>query len=116
MSRGPYFTLKGAPQFRLRQERKKAGMTQAQLAEELEIDDSTVSRRERGLQDFPVADLLKMAELFGCAPGHLIKDGDGLTAEEREFIRFLRDNPVHKKILLSQLDVLKETMPPIAAE
>lgn len=108
MARGPYSTLKGAPLFRLRQERKRAGWTQEKLAEALEVDDSTVSKRERGLQDFPVSDLLRMAEIFGCAPGNLIRDGDGLTEDERGLIAFLRANPQDAKVLLSTYQALRE--------
>lgn len=116
MARGPYSTASEPSRFRIRAMRKTAGLTQPELAEAVDRDTSTISRWERGQMDFSVSDLIRMAEVLGCAPGQLIRDGDGLTEAERALITFLRANPVHRRILLSQLDVLKETVPPVAAE
>lgn len=116
MTRGPYVTSQPATYLRIRQMRKKAGLTQAKLAELMDKDTSTINRWERGILDLNVSDLLKLANILNCPPGELIVDGDGLEKRERDLVHFLRANPIHRKILLSQLDVLKETMPPIAAE
>lgn len=100
----------------MRQLRDDANLTQEQVAEHVERTQPTVARWERGEMELNVSELLRLAKLFGAPPGHFFIDGDGLTAEERALIQFLRANPVHRKILLSQLDVLKETVPPVAAE
>lgn len=104
------------PVFRMRILRDAAGLNQSDVAEYVGRTQPTVARWERGEIELNVSELLKLAELFRCAPGHLFKNGDGLTEEERDLVEFLRANPIHRKILLSQLDVLKETMPPVAAE
>ena len=101
---------------RIRQARKAAGMTQAELAETMGRDQSTINRWERGVMEVGASDLVTMADLFGCAVGQLFEDGDGLTGEERDLVGFLRANPVHRKLLLGQLELLKETVPPVAAE
>lgn len=91
-------------------------MTQADLAELMEKDQSTINRWERGVMEFTIGDLLRLADVLGCAPGDLIENGDGLSDEERSLISHLRNNPVHRRILLTNLETLKEAVPPIAAE
>ncbi|MDP1555192.1 MAG: helix-turn-helix transcriptional regulator [Hyphomonas sp.] len=107
MERGPYTTTPGSQKFRIRQERKRAGLTQSDLAEAMDKDDSTISRWERGQMDFSVGDLIKIAEILGCAPGRLISGGDGLRSDERELVEFLRSNPQDAKILLSTYEALR---------
>ncbi len=52
--------------------RKSIGMTQAQLAKELNIRQSTVSMWEKGI-NMPRADtLLKLAAIFGCTVDDLL--------------------------------------------
>lgn len=101
---------------RMRKERDGTGLSQLDVAQMLNKDQSAIARWERGEAEPRLSELLILAKIYGCALGNLVVDGDGLTSEERALIQFLRANPVHRKILLSQLDVLKETVPPIAAE
>jgi len=94
----------------------RAGLTQAQLAELMGKDDSTIHRWERGLLNINLSDMLRLAKIFDCPPSALIVDGDGMQKSERELIAFLRANPIHKKIILSQLEVLKDTIPHFSSE
>lgn len=88
--------------------RKKAGMTQAKLAELMEKDTSTVNRWERGMMEFSVGDLVKMADILNCAPGDLIEDGDGLVQHERDLIAFLRAHPQDARILLTTYQAMRD--------
>lgn len=55
-------------------ERKKAGLTQADVAERLGITDSAVAQWETG-RTFPKTALLpKLAELYGCTIDELLKE------------------------------------------
>lgn len=82
-----------------------------EVAELLDKDQSAIARWERGEAEPRLSELLALAQIYGCALGGLVVGGDGLTDDERNLIGFLRGNPVHRKILLSQLSVLKETVP-----
>lgn len=101
---------------RLRKARDDTGMSQLEVGQILKKDQSAIARWERGEAEPRLSELLLLAKIYRCALGNLVVDGDGFTAEERALIAFLRANPVHRKILLSQLAVLKETVPPVAAE
>lgn len=116
MARKPYSKPIDGSHLQLRELRVKAGLTQEELAERLDTTAVTIGRYETGERDLKITKLLQIADALDCPPSALITNGDGLTAEERDLISFLRANPIHRKILLSQLDVLKETMPPVAAE
>ncbi len=52
--------------------RQQAGLTQAQVAEELGISNDAVSRMERGGILPSVIRLMQFAELFGCSTAELI--------------------------------------------
>lgn len=50
-------------------------MTQAELAERLDLSNDAVSRMERGNIGLSVARLVELAEIFGCETGDLLADG-----------------------------------------
>lgn len=53
-------------------ERKKAGLTQQQVADELGISDSAVNQWEKG-KSFPRTEFLpKLAKLYGCTVDELL--------------------------------------------
>lgn len=91
-------------------------MTQEELAEKLDTSAVTIGRYETGDRQVNVSRLIQIAEALGIPPARLIRDGDGLTNEERDLIAHLRANPVHKKILISTLQTLIEAAPNVAAE
>lgn len=104
------------PTLRLRRLRKAVGLSQVEVAERLGKDQSAIARWEKGEAEPRLSELLQLAAIYKCSLGHLVQDGDGLSDEERNLVSFLRNNPVHRKILLSQLDVLIETVPTAKAK
>lgn len=88
--------------------RKRTGLSQIEVAEKLGKDQSAIARWESGKAEPRLSELLALAELYQCSLGHLVDNGDGLTDEERAFIAFIRANPVHRKLFLGQMEVLRE--------
>ncbi|MCP1660864.1 helix-turn-helix domain-containing protein [Neisseria perflava] len=74
--------------------RKAVGMTQAQLAERLDLSNDAVSRLERGNIGLSVVRLLELAEIFGCDAADLLNDGS----------RRVRDQAGQVLNLLEKLD------------
>lgn len=116
MAKRPYSQSVPDTALLIRQERLAAGMTQEELAEKLDTSAVTIGRYETGDRQVNVSRLIQIAEALGIPPARLIRDGDGLTNEERDLIAHLRANPVHKKILISTLQTLIEAAPNVAAE
>ena len=58
-------------------ERKRAGITQAQLAEKIGVDEKTISRWERDDSSIPSRKACEMASIFKCSIDYLF----GLTDE-----------------------------------
>ena len=116
MARGPYSAPDPRNALLLRQARINAGFTQEQLAEELDISQASVARWERGVVEVSLKQLLQLADILKVPPAALIKNGDGLTDEERAILAFIRANPVHRKLFLGQMEVLQESPPDVAAE
>lgn len=52
---------------RFKELREKSGLTQAQLAQYLEIDQSYISKFEKNERQFGTDTLQKAADLFGCS-------------------------------------------------
>jgi transcriptional regulator with XRE-family HTH domain len=57
----------------LRDERKKAGMTQAKLAKKLRRPQSYVSKYERGDRRLDVVEFLEVARVIGFDPNEIIR-------------------------------------------
>lgn len=74
--------------------RKVSGLTQAQLAERLNLSLDAVSRLERGNIALTVERLVELAEIFGCETADLL--GEGSTR--------VRDQAVRLESLLERLD------------
>lgn len=74
--------------------RKAAGLTQAQLAERLNLSLDAVSRLERGHIALTVARLVELAAIFECDTIDLLQDGSTRV----------RDQAVQLERLLAQLD------------
>ncbi len=73
---------------------KVSGLTQAQLAERLNLSLDAVSRLERGNIALTVERLVELAEIFGCETADLL--GEGSTR--------VRDQAVRLESLLERLD------------
>ncbi|MCH5277401.1 MAG: helix-turn-helix transcriptional regulator [Desulfovibrionaceae bacterium] len=99
------FTTEVAGNIALR--RKKAGLTQAQVAEKISVEKETVSRLESGKISLTVDRLQQLALIFGCSLTDLLNAPDAsieqqaktladmlrpLSVEEREAVmRFVGD-------------------------
>lgn len=57
---------------RIAELRKAIGMTQAQLAESISVEQPTIQRWERGKREPPLAKLVEIAEVLGVPPGSLL--------------------------------------------
>lgn len=74
--------------------RKVSGLTQAQLAERLNLSLDAVSRLERGNIALTVERLVELAEIFGCETADLLEEGSTRV----------RDQAVRLESLLERLD------------
>lgn len=85
--------------------RLKAGMTQAAVAEALDIGNEAVSRLERGLVEASVPRLMALAKLFGCKTGDFFLDNSMLIQDQAAEIQALlnRVNPVARRFAVEQL-------------
>lgn len=85
---------------RVRQARKNAGLTQAALAEKLNLDETTISRIENGSQSTSFASMLHFSEALNVHFDYLISDylkekpeiTDPLEAEIIDMLRPLPNN------------------------
>ena len=69
--------------------RQLAGLTQAQVAEILEISNDAVSRMERGKIMPTVARLMQMADIFGCETADLLTQSSVLAIDQSRRIQQL---------------------------
>ncbi len=71
--------------------RKKAGLTQAQVAERISVEKETVSRLESGKISLTVDRLQQFALIFGCSVTDLLKEPEaGLLAQAETIAGMLR--------------------------
>ena len=83
------FTAEIAENIALR--RKKAGLTQAQVAEKISVEKETVSRLESGKISLTVDRLQQLALIFGCSLNDLISaPTEGLQAQAQTIADMLR--------------------------
>ncbi|OWW21859.1 helix-turn-helix domain-containing protein [Noviherbaspirillum denitrificans] len=61
---------------RIRQFRAALGLTQAQLAEQLEMDDMTISRFETGLRAPSLDQLERLSAIFNVSISHFVDEND----------------------------------------
>lgn len=81
------------PSNRLRELRKKAGLSQADLAERTGVSQPAISQLENDVISMDVAWMRAFARVLDCAPADLLGDDDNpdrLSAEERELIHSFR--------------------------
>lgn len=107
---------------RVRQARHKAGLTQAALAEKLNLDETTISRIENGSQATSFATMLNFSEALDVKFDYLICDylddslhaKDPLNAEILDMITPLPDN--YKRLIRDNIRQLLEKIPPEMGE
>jgi transcriptional regulator with XRE-family HTH domain len=81
--------------------RKKNGMTQAMLAEKVDVDDETISRFERGTVLPSLLRLFELAQALEIGVGDLLVETSLLTPDtERIFAGMLEEiSPANQKLL-----------------
>ncbi len=88
--------------------RKQAGLTQAQVAKNLEIEPSTVSRIENGLISPTITKLYQFSELFNCPMSDLLSfPEDRQRSDILRVIHFLRSaSDERREALVNALEIL----------
>ena len=102
--------------------RHKAGLTQAALAEKLNLDETTISRIENGSQATSFATMLNFSEALDVKFDYLICDylddsihsKDPINAEILDMITPLPDN--YKRLIRDNIRQLLEKIPPEMGE
>lgn len=82
--------------------RRSKGLSQAKLAEILEIDVMTVSRWERGVQDPSLKMLSVLTEYFGCSADTILNPPatvSGALPHSKELCLKRRLNPAKKRLV-----------------
>jgi transcriptional regulator with XRE-family HTH domain len=70
---------------RAKAERKRAKLSQQQVADHFGVKKGTVSRWETGFTEIPLSALIKLAHLYRCSPYAILLDPpDPQTAAEQE--------------------------------
>lgn len=93
---------------RLREARESIGLKQNQLAERLGINPNNISRWETEKRQVRAWQLVMLADAMGVPPAFLIEDGDGISAEERELLAFLRAYPQDANILMTTYRAMRD--------
>ena len=103
---------------RVRQARHKAGLTQAALAEKLNLDETTISRIENGSQATSFATMLNFSEALDYLICDYLDDSihskDPINAEILDMITPLPDN--YKRLIRDNIRQLLEKIPPEMGE
>lgn len=56
----------------IKEKREAVGLTQAELAEKIGVDTSTVCLWESGKREPKFTSVMKMAKVFDCSPDHVV--------------------------------------------
>lgn len=78
---------------RIRELRKKKGMSQTELAEKIGVSLNTMSKIESDKSDIPSESLKKVSEIFEVSADYLLsgkENSSELSDEEREILDFVR--------------------------
>ncbi len=87
--------------------RKAAGITQAELAEKLELSNDAISRLERGHISLTVARLFELAEIFECDAADLLNAGSHrIQDHERRLMAML--NKLEAKERMALLGLIEQ--------
>ncbi|WP_133543553.1 helix-turn-helix domain-containing protein [Mesocricetibacter intestinalis] len=72
--------------------RQASGLTQAQLAEILDMSNDAVSRMERGKTVPTILRLIELSEIFHCEVADLVTDSSNRSMDQaRQLVRLLQD-------------------------
>lgn len=93
---------------RIREERKAKGLTLEEMAELTGISWQTLQRYETGVRRITLEKLGEIAASLGVSTASLVRDAEALSREERELLDWIREHPRDRRLILSQLRVLRE--------
>ena len=93
---------------RIRELRKKKGMTQQELAQKLGLKDSAIAKYENGrVENIKRSTLSKMAKILDCSPVYLLgieqDDVFDLSDDERELIIEFRNSDIDTQKMIRML-------------
>ena len=94
----------------IRYYRKRAALTQMQLADKLGYDKSSIAKIETGKVDVPYSKLIGLAKALGCSPLDLLpstKDNP-LSSLEKEIIRKYRQLSITEQNMILRMLGLEE--------
>jgi transcriptional regulator with XRE-family HTH domain len=69
---------------RIRARREQRGLSQAKLAEHVELTRTSISNIENGRQHLPLHGLYRFADVLGCRPHDLLPDIESVRAQPIE--------------------------------
>lgn len=75
---------------RIQSLRKKAGMTQEQLAERLSFDRPHLAKIETGMRSCSIETLLEFSELFGVSTDYLLKGSQDVAEEKEQLLQIAK--------------------------
>jgi len=92
---------------RIREERLKLNLTQAQLAEDIDISDTYVGQIERGERSLTLDTLIRLVNRLGVTVDYLLKDSVASTDDNiiNQFKQLIDSQSVERKVMA--IDVLK---------
>ncbi|MFA5580528.1 MAG: helix-turn-helix transcriptional regulator [Paracoccaceae bacterium] len=94
------------PPNRIRELRRKAGLSQEELGEQVGLSAGQVSHLENGVRNLTVEWMRRLARPLGVTPQDLLVDEDApdrLTPEERAIIQGFRDAPPEAKHYIERM-------------
>lgn len=107
------------PRNRLRELRKAAGLSQAELAAETGVSQPAISQIENDASPMDTRWMRAFARALGCAPADLLDDQDNpdrLSEEERELIHKYRQASREQQELIARVAAPVEAFKPAPAE
>lgn len=100
------YVLAMNPRNRVRLMRKKAGLSQADLAQRTGISQPAVSQIENDVRPLTVDWMRTIARVLGCAPSELLGDDDNpdrLSDDERALIQAYRAAQPSQRTLIERI-------------
>ena len=76
---------------RIQKKKKQAGLTQAQLAQKLNVNRVTVTKYENGTITPPIQKLFEMSRILDCKPSDLIGEDDLQSIPISEKINYVKE-------------------------
>jgi transcriptional regulator with XRE-family HTH domain len=79
--------------------RKKAGLTQGQLAKSMGVSLDTISRYETNKREPRVSDLCRMADILGCTPIELMMESEANPPIPRKVAKMRESGMTGRRML-----------------